>query len=41
MTPDGNPASVKKEQKRMAVRGVNSEGLRTAVLPIESAKIEY
>ena len=41
MTPGGNSASVKKEQKWMAVRGVNSEGLRTAVLPIESAKIEY
>ena len=38
MTPDGNPASVKKEQKRVAVRGLDSEGLRTMMLLTESAK---
>ena len=37
MTPGGKPASGKKEQRRMAVRGVNSDGLRMMVLPVASA----
>jgi hypothetical protein len=36
-TPGGNPAWAISEHMRMAVRGVNSEGLRMTVFPVASA----
>jgi hypothetical protein len=36
-TPGGKPAALMSSQRRMAVRGVTSEGLRTIALPVARA----